>query len=658
MAGRRTQISSGVAIDIWLAAWLTSGSSDASESFALENMKTDRPRHNAEKSPMNIKFITIALVAVTTTLFGGQSSPPQDQNEADVQDTIEANIQNEPDLADIHGKNGPNFKNEADIIVIGGGTAGCILMKELSENGRFSVLGIEGGRNLTTDPAIKAVGIPAFQLALTGKSMYFWPGWNQTLPMAGFGGGTGDWTTGMLLGGGSSVNGLYYGRGSSAAYALWAGVSGSTNWSLDNILATFTALENYQGLTISQARGNNGAVNVLQTPTVSQLTLDVLLPATQSAFPGIPTVSDYNDASVENCLDPRAQWFIDPAGAQRVSSATAFLNSSVMTPQGQGVNGHKLSVLFDAVAVQIVFDKKGTAKGVKYILNGKTYTAKARKAVVLAAGINSSKLLQLSGIGPAQALQNAGIVKPVFINENVGKNLQNHPLLSISLLADPAENGIPAGAAYAYTIHNVYLPAVGGGASDPRTVQILFNYAPATTSAPPLLNLSLELLNPQSTGSVTIQSANPFQIAAVDDGFYQNPADLANMKNAVEVYVHSLLDQLSVLYPFPSPYFKPMVSDPINTVILSGYDDAVVEAYVKNNSNLSLDPHHFTSHCKMAPLNAGGVVDGNTLVYGTKNVYVADDSICPVIPDTDTTAAAMMIGLRTSEILKQVLQKK
>jgi choline dehydrogenase len=185
----------------------------------------------------------------------------------------------------------------------------------------------------------------------------------------------------------------------------------------------------------------------------------------------------------------------------------------------------------------------------------------------------------------------------------------------------------------------------------------LFDYIPtnAQTSVP-ILNISLELLNPQSTGSVTIQSDNSFQIAAADDGFYQNSADLENMKSAVSVYIRALLDQLNLLYPFPSPYFKPIVSDPINAVILSGYDDATVEAYVKNNSDLSLDPHHFTSHCKMAPLNAGGVVDGNTLVYGTKNVYVADNSICPVIPDSDTTAAAMMIGLQTSEILEHVVK--
>src|SRR5690349_4084552 len=101
--------------------------------------------------PMNMKLITLTLVAVTATVFGAPSSPYRN-------------------------------KTKADIIVIGGGTAGCILMKELSENGRFSVLGIEGGRNATTDAAIKAVGLSAFQLAETGRAEYFWPGWNQTLP--------------------------------------------------------------------------------------------------------------------------------------------------------------------------------------------------------------------------------------------------------------------------------------------------------------------------------------------------------------------------------------------------------------------------------------------------------------------------------------------
>jgi choline dehydrogenase len=578
---------------------------------------------------MRCHMIFLAAVAFTANLFGDVSSPYRCKMSGN--------------------------ELEADIIVIGGGAAGCIVMNKLSEGGQFSVLGIEGGLNLTDDPAIEAVGLPAFLLAGTGKYKYFWPGWNQSVPMPGLNGRTSDWTTGMLLGGGSSINGLYYGRGSNNVYARWEAVSGSSNWSLSHILATFEELENYQGLTITPgARGDDGAVNILQTPTISQVTSQVLLPATQAAFPGIPTVVDYNDPTVSNCIAPQSQWFINPTSNKRVSSATAYLNSSVMTRAGQGVNGHKLFMLFDAVATKILFDKHGRAKKVRYVKDGKQFEAKARKGVVIASGINSSKLLQLSGIGPTEVLKNAG-VKPVYINENVGKHLQNHPLIFITMLADPALNGVPINAEYAFTIHSVYLPVPGTSASDPRMLQMLFEYIPGDI---PLIAFGFNLLNPVSEGSVNIQSDNSFQIAAADDGFYQDPVDLEHMKSAVSVYVRDLLAQFEIMYPFPSPYFRPILSDPINLVILDNYSDSSLEQYVKNNSNLSLDIHHFVSHCKMAPLAAGGVVDGDTRVYGTKNVFVVDNSICPVIPDINTTGPAMMIGLRSSEIIKRALRNE
>lgn len=571
------------------------------------------------------KFITLVLLSATASLFGGQPSLDKQSK-----------------------------KFEADVIVIGGGAAGCIVMKELSKKGRYSVLGIEAGANLTSDPAIEAVGLPAFLLPGSAAFKYFWWGWKQTIPQPTLNGRVGsDWITGMVLGGGSSVNGLYYGRGSNAVYSRWEEVSGSDNWSLDKILATFNEIENYQGLTITPgARGDNGPVNVLQTPTVSQLTANILLPVSQAAFPGIPIVADYNDPSVENCIDPRAQWLIDPTGTKRVSSATAFLNSDVMTPEGYGVNGHDLRVLFDSVVVRIKFDKHGRAKKVIFLKDGKLVEAKARKGVVIAGGINSSKLLQLSGIGPKETLKNAGI-KPVFINENVGKHLQNHPLIVIGLLANPADIGVPAGAPYAFTINNVYLPEVGGSASDPRMLQILFEFIPGPV---PVLAIGFELLNPKSEGSVNIQSDDSVQIAAVNDGFYQDPVDLLNMTSAIKVYISALLEQLALVDPL-SLYYKPIPGDPIYAVIASGYDDAEIVKYIRNNTNIVGDGRHFTSHCKMAPLDAGGVVDGDTRVHGTTNCFVTDCSICPVIPDMNTTGPAMMIGKRSSEILKRVLRK-
>ena len=121
----------------------------------------------------------------------------------------------------------------------------------------FSVLGIEAGPNVTSDPAIEAVGLPALLLPATAAYKYYWWGWRQTKPQPMLNGRVGaDWITGMMLGGGSSVNGLYYGRGSNAVYSRWEKISGSDNWSLDKILKTFKTLENYQGMTITpMARG-------------------------------------------------------------------------------------------------------------------------------------------------------------------------------------------------------------------------------------------------------------------------------------------------------------------------------------------------------------------------------------------------------------------
>ena len=160
------------------------------------------------------------------------------------------------------------------------------------------------------------------------------------------------------------------------------------------------------------------------------------------------------------------------------------------------------------------------------------------------------------------------------------------------------------------------------------------------------------ILNPKSEGNVHIQNNNVFRIPKVNQNVYQNPEDFINMKAIVTTYVKNLLVELALI---DSPFFRPLAEDPINAVIISDYDDIVVEQYVKNNTNLDYEFHHYTSHCKMATRKNGGVVNGNTRVYGTNNVYIADNSICPLIPNTSVTASAMMIGLKSSEILSKIL---
>ncbi len=141
---------------------------------------------------MKLKIITFAFVIATVSLFGGQPFKIQVKDKS----------------------------LEADIIVLGGGAAGCVLMNQLSENGQFSVLGIEAGPNVTSDPQIEAVGLPALLLPAAAAYKYYWWGWRQTQPQPMLNGRVGgDWITGMMLGGGSSVNGLDYGRGSNAVYS-------------------------------------------------------------------------------------------------------------------------------------------------------------------------------------------------------------------------------------------------------------------------------------------------------------------------------------------------------------------------------------------------------------------------------------------------------
>lgn len=541
-----------------------------------------------------------------------------------------------------------------DYLIIGAGTAGSVLARKLSDDHNTSVVAFHNGPNLNQDPLItlSSNSIIAVLNALIGAPLY---ALGVTTPQPDADNRTFSWVYAPPFGGASSVNASGYARGTTQVYAQWEAINGP-NWSTTRILSTFKELENYTGLTITpNARGDNGLLPVTQQPTVARMSLNAFLPALQAALPGIPIVVDYNDPSVSNCIDPRPQYTQTGANSGlRASSTFAFLNNTVIDNSGNGVNGRQLRVIFNATANNIIW-QGNTAVGVTYYENGILKKMYAAKGVIVTAGIKSSSVLMRSGIGPASLLNSLDI-PVVYDNPNVGQNLKDQfhvlfiyqtnpadspsdPLLLIATsivnaLADTTVGqqllfyiGNSVAAQNSLFFQTAWMPLVGGSATDPRAFRFL-----AINPIPGYAVVLFDLLQPESSGSIVINSANPFVESTMNLGIFTNSDDLTNLFNALKVYIKDFTDQLSLI----DPQYQMVYPDP---AILT--DDTQLRDFILSTVGTDM---HFQGHCKMAPLNQGGVVDSTGHVYGTQNLIVADDSIVPVAMDGAPMASAYMIA--------------
>ena len=290
-----------------------------------------------------------------------------------------------------------NFKNP-DYVIIGAGTAGSVLARKLSDDPTANVVALHNGSNLNQNSLITSSvnSIIAVLYGVEGAP-YYATGTSTAQP--GAGNRNFSWIYALPFGGASALNAAGYARGTTQVYSQWESLNGP-NWSTTRILNTFRELENYSGLTITpDARGSNGLLPVWQVPTVTQMASSVFLPAFQAAFPGMPNVVDYNDPSVSNCIDPRAQYTQMGAGGEsRASSAIAFLNNTVIDNNGIGVNGRQLRVIFNATADKVIW-AGNKAVGVSYYENGVLKNIYATKGIIVTAGIKSSAFLMRSGVG-------------------------------------------------------------------------------------------------------------------------------------------------------------------------------------------------------------------------------------------------------------------
>jgi choline dehydrogenase-like flavoprotein len=519
----------------------------------------------------------------------------------------------------------------ADYVVIGVGTAGATVTKLLSDDKKSSVIALHSGANLTQDPLLEfSAFAPLVVVSALFNAPYYETG--NTVPQSNADNRKLFWVLALPEGGASQINAGAYCRETNVTNAQWEAIAGK-NWSVKRIEKLYKQLETFSGKTTNpQVHGYHGPISVRQpqNPTnVSKKFSQAIMQAT-----GLPFVLDYNNPDTPTGASTQLQYTQSaPDGTFRISSAIAFLNDHVMTPEGFGVNGRKLRVHFNSTALKILW-KGNAAIGVEYMQNGKIKRVFANKKIIISAGLFSSSLLMHSGVGPQKLLQSLKI-PVIFDNPNVGQGLADHNIIQLVFSSNPDDTPVPAVDPSNYLNNIAWLP-------DPLGDQSVRAASFFTINPIPGIALGVLTLSPtQSRGSITINSADPLQPPVIDLGVLSNQQDLVTYQNLLMITIKNMATALQQI----DPSYQLLYPDPS---ILS--DPAVVTDFIRANV---ISSESFQRHCRMAPFDQGGVVDSSGNVYGVQGLVVADDSILPVCIDGTPMATAYLIGANIARLIQK-----
>ncbi len=559
----------------------------------------------------------------------------------------------------LQGKSCSDKKDEYDYIIVGLGTAGSVLARDLSDpvKGKYknSVLVLEAGQNRSDDPVVYEGENFFFDngdlLAYDSKYAVtkLCPDLN---PLFGYFPNE-QFSSGRMWFGSSSHNFMLAGRGSSDRWNDLAIAVGDNQWSYNNLLPLMKSLETYNGVTDQPAdRGTNGPLQVSQygapfSPADPFITaIDIVT--------GAPAQPDYNVPSGNIATSP-GQIYNYPDFNTR-SYAYDFLPNSILSYQGKGQNGRKLSVRSGTFVNRVIF--KGTkAVGVEYFLenNRKGQKVYAKKKVILCAGAPfSAAILQRSGIGPSDVLSDPKVNIPVLVdNPLVGSGLKEHYGIIFGMTAP--ENAIPYPFLTWCDGRDYFAPA--GTGDDIRRFQI--NYFPTAIVLPagilsagsinpfqPSIGGFVWYLRPESAGTAYIVDNSPFTLPDIRFNLYSDgdltdtSSDLSASVAAFKM-VKAIADEagLTMLYPDASHF----VSDDILASDAGG---------CINFTQLAMT-NHYTSTCQMGTSIANGVVSSSDLhVFGVKNLMVADSSIYPFPETANTSWQCYVAGRKAAEIIK------
>jgi choline dehydrogenase len=524
---------------------------------------------------------------------------------------------------------------EFDYVIVGAGSAGCVLANRLSADGRNSVLLLEAGPKDTNLWIHVPLGYGKLFKEKTVNWMY------QTEPEPGLDGRTVFQPRGKVLGGSSSINGLLYVRGQHEDYDRWR-QRGNAGWGYDDVLPYFRKAENQQR-GADKYHGAGGPLPVSDWRHADPLSEAFVVAAAQT---GIPTNPDFNGASQEG-----AGFFqTTTQRGRRASTAYSYLRPAK--------NRSNLDVETSALAQRILFEGR-RARAVEYRQSGALRTARARKEILVSSGAyNSPQLLQLSGVGPAELLKQHGI-DIVLDAPGVGNDLQDHlqvrlvtrcsqPVTLNDILNHPVRR-VMAGARYAAFRKGPLTIAAGtSGAffkTNPRlaTPDIQIHFLPFSTDRMgeklhsfSAFSASVCQLRPESRGSLRIKSADP----AV-------PPEIRINYLATETDRTAFIEGFKILRQIlAAPALKPYAVDEILPGSKVTSDEDILAFCRQTGSTV----YHPTSTCRMGndPL---AVVDQRLRVRGIKGLRVIDASVMPDLMSGNTNAPTIMIAEKASDMI-------